>query len=353
MKRLLTVFLLGLSLSPTSLRSLSSEPRLDRYLVTDADLAAMPKISDRFEVFAKTAKGYEIIVPAGQAPELVRIAPGAQILELDIDAKTRDLGRSDLRGYHTMATVETHLRKMETSYFDLVQLETYGKSQEGRPLFALKMEGRKMGIKKEVLLTSATHGNELITVEVLFGLMDQLLAGYGNDARLTEMLDNHIIYFVPVVNPDGYVRRTRYSNGVDPNREYPWPEQPSRNPNACIKALMDFTAAHNFVGGLDYHSAIGTYMYPWSYTMNAVSSEDAARFHEVAKKMAANNGYQYGQIPHLLYIAKGASADYYYWKYRTFAMAVEISGTNNPPESQIPHYTQENAEPLWIFLESI
>ncbi len=353
MKRLLVLLLLFLSFTPWSLRSLSSDPPLNRYLVTGRDLAAMPAISNRYEVFAKVKKGFEIIVPAADVLQFKLLAPQAELIELDIDAKTRDLGRSDRRGYHTLASVETHLKKMEASFFDLVQIETYGKSKEGRPLFALKMEGRKLGIKKEVLLTSATHGDELITVEVLFGLMDQLLDGYGNDARLTEILDSHIIYFVPVVNPDGYSRRSRYANGVDPNREYPWPEQPSRNPNPCIKALIDFTAAHHFAGGLDYHSAIGTYMYPWSYTMNAVSSQDAARFHDVAKKMAATNGYQYGQIPHLLYIAKGASADYYYWKYRTFAMAVEISGTNNPAESQIPHYVQENAEPLWIFLESI
>lgn len=350
MKKIFLAILLAFSLSPR-LSSLDSEPLLDRYLVSDG--AAMPQVSDHFEVLAKTKAGYEVIVPQASRDAFLKLAPAARLLESDIDAKTRDVSRGDLRGYHNLASVETHLKKLEKDYFDLATLETYGSSKEGRPLYALRLEGRKLALKKEVMVTSATHGDELITVEVTFGLIDQLLAGYGNDARLTEILDSHIIYYIPVVNPDGYFRRTRYANGVDPNREYPWPEMPTRNPNPCIKAIMDFTAKHNFAGGLDYHSAIGTYMYPWSYTTSPVTKEDQVKFRAVAKKMAATNGYAYGQIPEVVYIAKGASADYYYWKGRTFAMAVEISGTNNPPASQIEHYTKENAEALWIFLESI
>jgi len=335
------------------LQSLQTEPVLNRYLVPWADADKMPQISDHFEVHHKAHLGYEVIVPEIKAEEFHHLSPNGVLLERDIDARTRDVSREALLGYHNFASVETHLKQIEKDNFDIARVETYGSSKEGRPLFALRLEGRALAMKKEILLTSATHGDELITVEVVFDLVDRIVKGYGNDARMTALLDNFVIYYIPVVNPDGYVRRTRYSNGVDPNREYPWPDMPERNPNPCIKALMDFTQQHDFVASLDYHSALGTYMYPWSYKESSVHAEDAAKFREVSRKMAAKNGYKFGQIPHLLYIAKGASADYYYWKKKTFAMAVEISGSNNPPASQISHYADENAEPLWIFLESM
>ncbi len=354
MKKVSFLLLLAIFLVPQSrLQSLTSEPVLNRYLVPVVDAHRMPEISDNFEVHHKSDLGYEVIVPEIKADLFENLAPHGVLLERDIDARTRDLSREALRGYHNLASVESDLKQFEKDYFDLVRLETYGQSQEGRPLYALRIEGRALAMKKEILITSATHGNELITVEVTFDLIARLLKGYGNDPRMTEILDKNVLYYIPVVNPDGYFRRTRYSNGVDPNREYPYPTLPNRDPNACIKAVMAFTDSHHFAASLDYHSALGTYMYPWSYTENAVPGADAPKFHDVTKRMAATNGYQYGQIPHLLYIAKGASADYYYWKKKTFALAVEIGGSNNPPASQIQHYADENAEALWIFLEAI
>ncbi len=352
MKTIFYLLLLGVCFIPQSrLQSLTPAPVLNRYLVPYVDEAFMPAIADRFEVHSKNEQGYEIIVPELAAEEFTKLAPHGSLIERDIDSHTRDLHRSDLRGYHTMATVESHLQQLEKDYFDLVRLETYGQSNEGRPLYALRIEGRALAMKSEVLITSATHGDELITVEVTFDLIERLLKGYGSDTRMTEILDKHVVYYIPVINPDGYVRRTRYSNGVDPNRDYPYPDLPERDSNECIRAVMKFTDQHDFVASLDYHSALGTYMYPWSYKSSA--APDAARFRDVTKRMAATNGYKYGQIPHLLYIAKGASADYYYWKKKTFALAVEIGGTNNPPASQIQKYADENAEALWIFLESV
>jgi len=354
MKKVSILILLAIVLVPlTRLQSLQSEPVLNRYLVPVADADRMPEISDLFEVHHKTALGYEVIVPEAKADAFEKLSPHGVLLERDIDARTRDLTRDGLRGYHTLATVESDLKQLEKDYFDLVRLETYGKSQEGRPLYALRIEGRALAMKKEVMITSAAHGDELITVEVTVDLINRLLKDYGSDARMAEILEKTVIYYIPVVNPDGYYRRTRYANGVDPNREYPYPTQPNRDPNACIKAVMAFADSHNLAASLDYHSALGTFMYPWSYTSNPPPAADLPKFRDVSRRMAATNGYQAGQIPQVVYIAKGGSADYYYWKNKTFALAVEIGGTNNPPASQIKAMADENAEALWIFLEAV
>ncbi len=219
---------------------------------------------------------------------------------------------SELRGYHTFETVESHLNQIVANFPKLASLETYGHSKEGRPLYALRMAGKVVGNKPEIMLTAATHGDELITVEVLFGLMDALTAGYGQNARLTSILDNHVIYFLPVINPDGYIRRSRYANGVDPNRNYPWLENPDRTPNECIKGVIDFFQRHDFRASIDFHAAMGLFMYPWAYTQDAVDVVDETALENVTSRMGATNGYGHGQISRILYVAEGSSADYYY-----------------------------------------
>ncbi len=51
---------------------------------------------------------------------------------------------------------------------------------------------------------------------------------------------------------------------------------------------------------------------------------NALRIDMVAAKMASTNGYAYGAIASTIYIAKGSSADYHYWKTKSLSLAVEM-----------------------------
>lgn len=330
---------------------LEPDPILSSFYV-ETNKAAMDAVADKFEVHSRMGQGFEVIVPAHRAKELFELVPSARLLESDIGLEARN---ADTRGYHNFQTVESHLRDVVAKYPNIASLDTYGKSKEGRTLFALELTNRSVPANQTipVMLTAATHGDELITVEVVMGFVDMLAQGYGKDARLTKILDKYRVYVLPVINPDGYVRKSRYANGVDPNRDYPWPQQPDRNPNECIQAVMDFAQSKEIKGSIDYHSSGGLFMYPWSYTESSVSSLDKNRFHSITQKMAKTNGYRYGQIPHLLYIAKGASADWYYWKLQTLAIAVEIGNSNVPSASTIPKYVKGLAESAWLFIEEV
>ncbi|MGH3925590.1 MAG: M14 family metallopeptidase, partial [Pseudonocardiaceae bacterium] len=62
----------------------------------------------------------------------------------------------------------------------------------------------KDGRRPAVLYASAQHAREWITPEMTRRLMHYVLDGYGNDPEITELVDTTELWFVPVLNPDGY-----------------------------------------------------------------------------------------------------------------------------------------------------
>jgi len=357
MKRLLRVSLLSVVLFATSGFEPAghfdaSDPQLSRFSVTASD-AVMKQLAAVFEVEGRDGDTFSLIVPAHRTAELYRLAPDAKLLEADLSEEARRAMSSEWgRGsYHDFPAVEAHLKKILSDYPSMAKLEVYGKSQEGRPLYALRVETNPN--RPSVMLTAATHGNEIITVEVLFGILDSLLNGYATSSRAKQIIDSHTIYFLPVINPDGYVRQQRFANGVDPNRDYPWPEKPNRTPNPCIQAVMDFFQKHNVRGSIDFHSFGGLVMFPWAYTEDSPDSDDERAFTATTQYMAQANHYRNGQISKILYAAPGSSADYYYWKNRTLALGVEVGGSHAPNPGQIPTVVQANLESTLRFLETV
>ena len=68
------------------------------------------------------------------------------------------------------------------------------------------------------------HGDEVVGRELLLRLVDKLLTSYGEDARITSLIDTTAIYILPSLNPDGtlYVRETtRETNQTIPNHTKP------------------------------------------------------------------------------------------------------------------------------------
>jgi predicted deacylase len=348
---LFTIVLFGTSGFQPAGQFDANDPQLSRFSVAPASEPTMKAISEKFEVEARDGNRYSVIVPAHRTAELYQLAPDAKLLEADLSEEARRAMQEWGRGYHDFEAVEQHLSKITTEHPSMTKLEVYGKSKEGRPLYALRVATRNN--QPAILITAATHGNEIITVEVLFGILDSLLAGYSNSSRAKQIIDSHTIYFLPVVNPDGYVRQQRYANGVDPNRDYPYPDKPNRTPNECISAVMSFFHAHNIRGSIDFHSYGKLLMFPWAYTEDAPDRQDEQAFQAVTAHMAKANQYRAGQISKILYAAPGSSADYYFWKNRTLALGIEIGGSHAPNPSQIPANVQANLESTLRFLETV
>jgi predicted deacylase len=310
----------------------------------------MLKIADSFEVVKRLPNGFEVYVKETETGKFLDLVSDAVLLEQNIHA---DFADKATQNYKKFSDVERDLNSFANSYKEITSLLTYGKSQDGKNLYALKVDTKvNQGKKTELMITAATHGDELITVEVLIALMNELFSQYGKDSRITKMLDNHVIYFIPVVSPDSFESRSRYVEGTDPNRAYPWPEKPNKGPVTVINSLIDFTNQHQLIGSLDMHAYGRLVMYPWGYTTLAPASADSVVMNDLVLDMAKENNYTAGQISTTIYVAKGSSADYYYWNKKTRAIAVEIGNEKVPNYSKIPSMVNESREMIFRFIES-
>ncbi len=330
-----------------------ADDALSLYSIEKLAKPAMDQIARRFEIVARKAKTFEVLVPPAQAGAFRRLAPKARLLQRDIHAILREQEAAWGAGYHDYASVKSDLEVLAKTYPNLVKVVNYGKSEDGRDLLAAKLSDNPDRDEKEpqVLLTGATHGNEIITTEVIFGLLQDLLDGYGKDTRLTKMVDGLEIWFIPVVNPDGYSKRSRYANGIDPNRNYPIPGETARKANACIQNLIGFFDSHAFKGSIDFHSYSELIMFPWGYSDDEVRASALGEFETLTKSMSKVNGYRTGQISHILYTAEGSSADYYFDKKGTIALGIEIGKTHTPTPANIPSAVKSQRESTWVFLE--
>ena len=257
-------------------------------------------------------------------------------------------------GYRDFALVMKDLKKLNQAHPTITSLVEYGRSKNNLPLIAIKISDNVTVDENEpeIMITSATHGDEIITVEVVMNLIEELLENYDRDPRLKDIIDGREIYFIPVVNPDGYSKQRRDDHGEDPNRSYPYPGNLNNKPTPSIAKQIQFFDSRNFVGSLDFHAYGELIMYPWSYTRNDVEEAYLKIFDDLSRRMAQTNGYTPGQIPDILYTAKGGSVDYYFMKNKTIAMAVELGRSKAPSAGKIPEYTDDAREATWIFLEN-
>ena len=307
----------------------------------------MDKIARQFEVVKKLSKGFEVYVLDDQVEAFLKLAPKAILLEKNVHS---DFFDKAIVGYRDFAKVESDLKAIIANYPKLTSLETYGLTKGGRSMYSLKVSTGGEN-KPKLMITAATHGDELITTEVLMSLTNELLAGYGVDSRLTKIIDSRDIYIIPVVSPDSFEARERYVQRQDPNRSYPWPDNINNKTVDVIQGMMDYTNKMKFTGSLDLHAYGRLVMYPWAYTKKVPAAADESGFKDLVQSMAKDNQYTSGQISKTIYVAEGSSADYFYWKSGTRAIAAELGREKIPHYSKIPAIVKESREMIWTFLE--
>ncbi len=345
--------------------ALTPNDALSLYRVMNPNEETLATVAKTFEIVKRDGRVYEIIVPQVKSAQFLSLLPHAEVLDLDISAsihaKLQQFALESETGYHDFDQVQAWLTAVETAHPQFAKVIRYGSSEQQRPLLALRLSPEinpdiNQGITKEphpaLMLTAATHGDELITVEVLMELVNQFVNGFGKDPRFTNMLRKHDLYFIPVVNPDGYVRAARYDNGRDPNRSYPYPGDENKKPTASIAAIIEFFKTRQIVGSIDFHASGELVMYPWAYTRNPVDAAASERFRQLTNDMASTNGYTAGPISKVIYVAPGSSADYYFWQKQSISLGIEIGESKVPSPQQFPAYIQSQTESTWRFIES-
>jgi len=112
-------------------------------------------------------------------------------------------------------------------------LDVIGKSYEGRDIHVLKISKNDGNGKPAIFFDATFHAREWITPATLTWAINEILTKPEHDSLLSKA----DLYFVPIVNPDGYEythttnrlwRKTRNLNngstciGTDPNRNMPY-----------------------------------------------------------------------------------------------------------------------------------
>lgn len=290
-------------------------------------------------------------------------------------------------GFSTLDECYDHLDYMYSLYPDLITLyEPVSDltTHEGRSMYYVKISDNPNEAENEpqVLYTGMHHAREPIGMQHLLFYMYYLLENYATNPEVRELVDNTEMYFIPILNPDGYSRnintnpngggmwrKNRRTNaggskGVDLNRNYgfgwgydnegssPVPTSETyRGPAAFsepeTQMIKAFCEEHDFKIALNYHSYSNLLLYAWGY-IPEICPDDFV-FSEYAKRMTAENLYTYGPGSTTIYPSNGGSDDWMYGeqdtKAKIFAYTPEVGNQNDgfwPYVSRIIPLCQEN-----------
>lgn len=285
----------------------------------------------------------------------------------------------------------------------LVRIDTHGiisprfeigRTHQNRPLWAVRVSenaAQEDPGKPRVLYNSLIHAREGVTGMCLLYYLGWLVENYGRVDSVTALVDSRELYFIPLVNPDGYeINWNSYKNsdgrsfglwrknvrdndgdgavgyydGVDLNRNFSlgwgydnqgsspyWSSESYRGPEPFsepeTQAFRDFVNARGFSCAVNFHSYSSVLINPWGY-VNA-QTPDSLLYVRLGRELTAENRYVYGTaVGTLGYLVNGELTD---WEYgdsahsRIMAWSLEIGTTGDdfwPSVSRIESLCEQN-----------
>lgn len=275
-------------------------------------------------------------------------------------------------GYLTYDELLATLDEMVALYPNLITAKTpIGNTltHEGRPIYWLRLSDNPNtdeDSEPEVLYTALHHAREPNSMAQMVFYLWYLLENYDSDPEIKYLVDHTAMYFIPCINPDGYIynenndpdggglwRKNLYSEngqiwGVDLNRNYGFQwgindNGSSPNPGSNVyrgpapfsepelQAVRDFCIEHEFKITLNYHSYGNLLIYPWGYNDQVTDEHDT--FSAFASAMTRENNYFAGTGTQTVgYSVNGNSDDWMYGeqvaKPKIYSMTPEVGDGN-------------------------
>lgn len=295
--------------------------------------------------------------------------------------------------YHNYSELTQKMQELHKQYPNITELSSAGRSTEGRELWAMKISGHldQQEQMPAAIFMGGHHAREHLSVETPLRIMEWILKEYasGNE-RITRLVDNRVIHFIPAVNPDGLEydvasgsykmwRKNRSKNGngtygVDLNRNYGhgWGTGgSSNNPSSDTymgtaafsepetRAIKDYVEKYtNITVLLSFHTFSQLILYPWGGKYDPIADEKDNNVHiTMAKQMATWNKYTPEQASDL-YIASGDTTDWAYGEHKIFAFTFELDPAQTlggagfyPGAAVIPDVVNKNKEPVLYMID--
>lgn len=287
-------------------------------------------------------------------------------------ATPSDFELGSMGGFFTYQEMLDILDSMKSKYPALVttkQALGAATTAQGRSVYYVKISDNPGNDEPEpeVLYTAVHHAREPESMSQLIFYMWYLLENYNTDADIKYLVDHTEMYFVPCLNPDGYVfnqtndpngggmwRKNRRNNGssfgVDLNRNYGrfWGydnigSSPSgssdtyRGPSGFsepeTQLIRDFCNAHQFRIALNAHTFSNLLIYPYGH-IPSFETSDSLVFRHFAQDMAECSGFATGTGDQTVgYVSNGDSDDWMYdeqvTKGKIFSMTPEAGDQND------------------------
>lgn len=303
----------------------------------------------------------------------------AQVPQLG-DPENFDLG--SYAGFFKYGELLDHLDAMAEAYPDLITAKapiSDFETHEDRPIYFLKMSDNPDMDEDEptIMYNAIHHAREPACLSQLVYYMWWLLENYETDPEVQYLIDNTEIFFVPCINPDGYLyneetnpegggmwRKNRRDNqdgtyGVDLNRNYGeyWglddigssgstnsnvyrgPEPFSEPETSAIKWLCE---QHDFELAFNNHSHGNLLINPGDNEPTGLT-QDSTLFRQMGSYLSRFDNYDDGTgIETVGYFANGVADDWMYAptaeKPKSFTYTPEAGDPGEgfwPPESSI------------------
>jgi carboxypeptidase T len=297
-----------------------------------------------------------------------------------------DPKRAPDAAYKSPDEIKAILDDFVAEYPTLAQLESIGKSGEGRDIWALKITqnpDQPDPEKPAILFNAMHHAREVMTPEVALDTIEQLLTRYDSDPKITHWVNTNEIWVVPMLNPDGNQRvwirnsmwrkNTRGGYGVDINRNYPYGwgscngssgstgsdtyRGPSAGSEPETQSLMGLVEKIQPVFDISYHSYSELVLYPYGCDgQRAETSQIIEPLGQaMAKALPSDKGsgtYVAGTSWELLYSVDGSDMDWMYHEHHVIPYVIEV---NSDSEGFQPAYswrqpTVEKLRAAWHML---
>jgi carboxypeptidase T len=126
-----------------------------------------------------------------------------------------DTPNGEYRGLYTWPQIEDRIGQLEKGHPELLRRSSLGKTAEGREIPILRLSSPGEDTRPEILLMAGIHPREQQPQICLLRLLADLVEGYGHDDRITRLVRERTIWFLPVLNVDGKVYDMKYGNGKD------------------------------------------------------------------------------------------------------------------------------------------
>ncbi|NQV49563.1 MAG: immune inhibitor A [Candidatus Marinimicrobia bacterium] len=264
----------------------------------------------------------------------------------------RELGYGSMGGYLTFDEIVESMDSLHAQYPGIVSArDSIGQSYEGRTIWAFKISDNPEQDENEpeVFYNSLIHAREPAAMMTLMYFAWQLVENYDVDLMMTYLVNEREMWFVPVVNPDGYVynqftnpngggmhRKNRHlgctsSAGIDLNRNwsYEWGyDDEGSSPDSCgstyrgsgpfsepeTQTIRDFVLNHDFQTVFNYHSYGNLLIRPFGYELIVeLPNLDRDIFMELGRDLVADNSYLFGTGAETVgYLTNGDAVDYMY-----------------------------------------